>query len=75
MPQNTLTDRAIRNARPGSKPYRLSDGDGLYLRVSMTGVKAWEYRYRHAGKQQTATLGKLNSTPPCGSSQEGTRGA
>ncbi len=63
MPQNTLTDRAIRSAKPESKPYRLADGDGLYLRVSPTGVKAWEYRYRHAGKQQTATLGKLNSTP------------
>lgn len=63
MPQNTLTDRAIRNAKPRAKPYRLADGDGLYLRVSATGAKSWEYRYRHAGKQQTATLGRLNATP------------
>ncbi|HEX4152115.1 MAG TPA: Arm DNA-binding domain-containing protein, partial [Steroidobacteraceae bacterium] len=63
MPQNTLTDREIRTAKPAAKPYRLADGDGLYLRVSTTGAKSWEYRYRHAGKQQTASLGKLDSTP------------
>lgn len=63
MPQNVLTDREVRNAKPQAKPYRLADGDGLYLRVSASGAKSWEYRYRHAGKQQTATLGKLNTTP------------
>lgn len=63
MPQNTLTDRTIRNAKPAAKPYRMSDGDGLYLRVSPTGAKSWEYRYRLDGKQLTASLGKFRVTP------------
>ncbi len=30
----SLTDTAIRNAKPGEKPVRLFDGGGLYLEVS-----------------------------------------
>ncbi len=43
-------------------PYRLADGGGLYLWVPVSGVKTWQFRYRHAGKQQTATLGKFSAT-------------
>jgi len=32
-----LTDTAVRNARPGVRPKKLFDGDGLYLFVSTTG--------------------------------------
>jgi len=32
-----LTDIAVRNARPGERPQKLFDGDGLYLRISPTG--------------------------------------
>jgi hypothetical protein len=31
MARHRLTDRQIQNARPKAKPYRLADGDGLYL--------------------------------------------
>jgi hypothetical protein len=29
-----LTNTAIRNGKPGEKPFRLFDGGGLYLEVS-----------------------------------------
>ena len=33
-----LTDTHIRNARPTSKPYKLSDGGGMYLLVTPDGA-------------------------------------
>ena len=51
----------VARAKPKAKPYRRADGGGLYLWVPVSGVKAWQYRYRHAGKQQTATLGKVTA--------------
>ena len=60
MAKELLTDRAIRNATPRAKPYRLFDGKGLALLISPTGVKSWQLRYRLDGKDQTATLGKLD---------------
>ncbi len=39
-----LTDVAIRKASPAEKPYKLADGEGLYLLVSATG-KYWRLGY------------------------------
>lgn len=64
MARDLLTDSAIRRAKPDEeKPYRLLDGDGLTLFVAPSGVKSWQFRYTHAGKQQTATLGKYPTVP------------
>ena len=60
MARHLLTDRKIQSARPKAKPYRLADGDGLYLYVPPSGVLAWQFRYRHAGKPQTKTIGRLD---------------
>lgn len=38
-----LNDTTIRNAKPGSKPRKLSDGDGLYLLVEPNGARWWRY--------------------------------
>jgi len=51
----------VSRAKPKTKPYRLADGGGLYLWVPTSGVKVWQFRYRHGGKPQTATLGKLST--------------
>jgi integrase len=59
MARHLLTDRQVRNAKPSATPYRLADGDGLYLYVPLSGARAWQYRYRLHGKPQTATLGKV----------------
>ena len=52
-----LTDLAIRNAKPASKTYRLTDEQGLYLEVAPTGGKWWRFKYRFAGKEKRLSLG------------------
>lgn len=59
MARHRLSDRRVQTARARAKPYRLADGDSLYLYIASTGVKSWQFRYRLDGKQQTLTLGKL----------------
>lgn len=52
-----LTDKKVAAAKPKERPYRLWDGDGLYLYVSKTGAKSWRVNYKNGGKQKTLTLG------------------
>lgn len=52
-----LTDSAIRNAKPVSKPLRLFDGGGLYLEVAPSGGKWWRFKYRFGGKEKRFSLG------------------
>lgn len=59
MPKHLLRALDVIKAKPKAKPYRRADGGGLYLWVPCSGVKAWQFRYRHNGKPQTATLGKV----------------
>ncbi len=51
-----LVDTAIRNAKPKERPYKLTDGQGLYLLVSETG-KYFRFDYRFNGKRKTLALG------------------
>jgi hypothetical protein len=53
----SLTDNAVRNAKPGKKPIRLFDGGGLYVEVSPTGGKWWRLKYRFDGKEKRLSLG------------------
>jgi integrase len=52
-----LTDKEISNITGRDKPYRLTDGEGLYLEVKPGGMKYWRWAYRFAGKQKTLALG------------------
>jgi len=52
-----LFDKQIKNAKPQDKAYKLGDGQGLYVMVSIKGTKSWRYNYRFAGKRKTLTLG------------------
>jgi hypothetical protein len=52
-----LTNTAIRNGKPGEKPFRLFDGGGLYLEVSPTGGRWWRLKYRFDGKEKRLSLG------------------
>lgn len=58
MAKHKLTDLKVRNAKARDKPYRLADGENLYLYVTPSGVRSWQLRYRFQDKPQTATLGK-----------------
>lgn len=52
-----LTQLAIKNAKPREKPYKLRDGNGLYLLVSPNGSKLWRLRYRFSDKQNMLSFG------------------
>jgi hypothetical protein len=49
MPQ-TLTDTAVRGAKPADKPQKLFDGGGLFLFVAPSGTKSWRWKYRFQGR-------------------------
>ncbi|MCH9026684.1 MAG: integrase arm-type DNA-binding domain-containing protein [Proteobacteria bacterium] len=53
----SLTDTAIRNAKPGTKIKRMYDSGGLYLEVSPSGGKWWRLKYRFGGKEKRLSLG------------------
>ena len=57
-----LTDTAIRKAKPAGKPYKMTDGDGLYLLVNPNGSKWWRFDYRYAGKRKTLSMGTYPDT-------------
>jgi integrase len=46
-----LTDKLIKSIKGEGKDQFLSDGGGLYLRVSPAGSKVWVYRYKNADGQ------------------------
>lgn len=52
-----LSAAAVRNAKGTEKPYKLSDGGGLFLLVSPNGRRYWRMAYRFAGKQKTLAFG------------------
>ena len=53
-----LTDLLIRNAKPRERPYKMFDGDGMYLVVAPTGSRIWRFKFRQAnGKENTLTFG------------------
>ena len=54
-----LTVTAIQKAKPTEKQYRLTDERGLTLLVRTNGSKLWQLRYRHEGKEKTASLGQF----------------
>ncbi|HED2269041.1 MAG: tyrosine-type recombinase/integrase [Citrobacter freundii] len=52
-----LTARTIDTAKPKEKPYKLSDGAGLFLLVNPNGSKYWRVKYYHAGKERLLAVG------------------
>ncbi|KVA05258.1 integrase [Burkholderia latens] len=52
-----LTDIQVRNAKAGAAPYKLTDGNGMFLLVQPNGAKYWRLSYRFLGKQKTLALG------------------
>lgn len=52
-----LTDAHARNAKPKAKPYKLTDGSGLFLQIWPNGQKHWRYRFRILGNESTFAIG------------------
>lgn len=52
-----LSDVKIRKAEIRDKPYKLSDGGGLFVLVKPNGSKIWQQKYRHFGKERLLSHG------------------
>jgi integrase len=59
-----LTVKAIEAAIPKVKPYKLSDGQGLYLEVMPSGARYWRLKYRVAGKEKRVAFGVYPEVRP-----------
>ncbi len=52
-----LTDVAIRNAKPRSKPYKMGDAFGLFVLIQPSGGKLWRFKYRFDGREKKLAIG------------------
>ncbi len=52
-----LAAMAVKQAKPRAKPYKVTDGAGLYMLVHPQSGKYWRYDYRFAGKRKTLAIG------------------
>ena len=57
-----LTNVALKALKPESRPYKKSDGGGLFILVEMNGSKLWRFAYRHDGKQKSLSGGRFPDT-------------
>ena len=53
----SLSDTKVRNAKPTGKDIKLTDGEGMYLKITVAGSKCWRLKYRFGGKEKTLALG------------------
>ena len=53
-----LSDTAIRAAKPGPKPIKLFDANGLFLLLQPSGGKLWRLKYRFAGTEKKLSIGR-----------------
>jgi integrase len=58
-----LTNAAISAAKPREKPFKLSDGGGLYLLVNPTGKRWWRLKFRVHGREKLLSLGIFPDVP------------
>jgi len=52
-----LTDTGIRQSKPREKPFKLPDGGGLFLYVTVKGARLWRWKYRYEGKEKLMSFG------------------
>lgn len=58
-----LSDTKIRKALPKPRPYRLTDGGGLYVLLTTAGGRLWRYKYRFEGKEKLMSFGGYPDVP------------
>ena len=52
-----LSEIQIKNAKAAERPYKLADGEGLFLLVKGNGSKLWRLKYRYRGKEKLLSFG------------------
>jgi hypothetical protein len=58
-----LTNAVISGARPREKPFKLSDGGGLFLLVNPSGSRWWRFKFRVHGRENLLSLGIFPEVP------------
>ena len=53
----SLSDAKVRNAKPQAKPYKITEGEGLFLLINPSGSKYWRLKYHFAGREKLLALG------------------
>ena len=53
----SLSDAKVRNSKPKIKPYKISDGEGMFLLITPSGSKYWRLKYFFAGREKLLALG------------------
>jgi integrase len=53
----SLSDAKVRNSKPRAKPFKIADGEGLFLLIMPNGSKYWRLKYFFAGKEKVLALG------------------
>ncbi len=56
-PTNKLTELSIKQAKANEKQYKLTDGEGMYLRVYPNGSKFLQLQVWFEGKQKILSFG------------------
>lgn len=56
-----LTDSKLKGLKPGEKPYKAVDRDGLYVVVAPSGTVTFRYDYRINGRRETLTIGRFGA--------------
>ena len=52
-----MKELQIKGARSKDRPYKLADGEGLFLLVKPNGSKLWRLKYRFQGKEKLLSFG------------------
>ncbi len=52
-----LSEIQIKKAKASDRPYKLADGEGLFLLVQRNGSKLWRMKYRFRGKEKLLSFG------------------
>ena len=66
----TLSPTRINNAKAKVKPYKLSDGGGLLIEVSASGLKTWRYLIGDHVQLRRAPPPHPNPSPPSTGARE-----
>lgn len=59
----SLTDSAIRTAKPTAKPLKLYDERGLFLLVTPSGGRLWRFKYIFEGREKLISVGRYPDVP------------
>lgn len=58
----SLSELKCKAAKPQNKPWKLTDGNGLYLQIMPNGSKYWRLKYRFLNREKRLAIGVYPDT-------------